>query len=97
MSFIIEKEKANYKLAKQLCEEGCITTPGPPFQASNKQEIRALSQEEFSSSKSITFKLRIVNEVKGKATNALYEKSQLIIQGYNNDSKEVILMQLLTI
>ena len=33
------KEKANFKLAKQLQKEGRITTPGAPFQASDKQEI----------------------------------------------------------
>ena len=42
ISFITEKEKADRELAKQLREEGRITTPGPPFQASNKQEIEGL-------------------------------------------------------
>ena len=35
----------------------------------------------------------MVNKIKGKATNALFKKLRLIIQGYNNDSKEVILIQ----
>ena len=38
------------------------------------------------------FKLRIVNKIKGKATNALFKKLRLIIQGYNNNSKEIILI-----
>ena len=33
----------------------------------------------------------MVNKIKGKATNALFKKSRLVIQGYNNDGKEVIL------
>jgi len=33
----------------------------------------------------------MVNKIKGKAINALFKKSRLIIQGYNNNSKEVIL------
>jgi hypothetical protein len=28
------------------------------------------------------FKSRLVREIKGKTTNALYEKSKLVIQGY---------------
>ena len=39
------------------------------------------------------FKLRIVNKIKGKATNTLFKKLRLIIQGYNNNNKEVIFMQ----
>ena len=39
MAFIIAKEKANFKLAKQLQKEGCIIALEVPFQASNKQEI----------------------------------------------------------
>ena len=35
----------------------------------------------------------MVNKIKGKATNAPFEKSRLIIQDYNNNGKEVILTQ----
>jgi len=34
----------------------------------------------------------MVNEIKGKATNTLFKKLRLVIQGYNNNSKEVILI-----
>jgi hypothetical protein len=43
------------------------------------------------------FKSRIVNEIKGKATNTPYKKSRLVIQGYNNKGKETILTQSPTI
>jgi hypothetical protein len=36
MAFITAKEKADFKLAKQLRKEGRITTLGAPFQASDK-------------------------------------------------------------
>jgi len=36
MAFITAKEKANFKLAKQLQKEGRIITLKAPFQASNK-------------------------------------------------------------
>ena len=39
----------------------------------------------------------MVNKIKGKATDALFKELRLVIQGYNNNSKEVILMQSLTI
>ena len=39
------------------------------------------------------FKLKIVNKIKGKAINALFKNLRLIIWGYNNNSKKVILMQ----
>ena len=39
----------------------------------------------------------MVNKIKGKATNTLFKKLRLIIQGYNNNSKEVILIQSPTI
>ncbi|OCK90801.1 uncharacterized protein K441DRAFT_577891, partial [Cenococcum geophilum 1.58] len=69
--------------------------------ASNKQEINSLiirgvfkfkkyNPAKFNGVR--TFKLRIVNEIKGKATNTLFKKLRLIIQGYNNNGKEVILI-----
>ena len=38
------------------------------------------------------FKLYIVYKVKGKATNTPYKKSRLVIQGYSNNSKDLILI-----
>jgi hypothetical protein len=40
---------------------------------------------------------RIMNEIKGKDTNKPYEKSRLMIQGYNNDGKLFVLTQSPTI
>src|SRR6266581_9436030 len=102
MAFITAKEKADFKLAKQLRKEGRITTPGAPFQASDKQEINGLIArgvfkfEKYDPTKFdgvCIFKSRMVNEIKGKATDAPFKKSRLIIQGYNNNSKEAILTQ----
>ena len=106
MAFMTSKETADYELAKQLRKEGRITTPGPPFQASDKQEIDSLIArgvfrfEEYDPTKFggvRIFKSRMVNEIKGKATDAPFEKSRLVIQGYNDDGKEVILTQSPTI
>ena len=88
MAFITAKEKADFELAKQLQKESCITTLGAPFQALDKQEINAfIAREVFKFEKYnfakfnrvCIFKLRIVNKIKGKATNALFEKSRLVI------------------
>ena len=105
ISFITEREKADLELAKQLRKEGRITTPGAPFEASAKQEIEGLIARgvfkferynaEFEGIR--IFKSRIVNEVKGKATDTPYEKSRLVVQGYNDEGKEVILTQSPTI
>ena len=102
MAFIKAKEKANFKLAKQLWKEGYIITLRALFQASNKQKIDGFIIKKVFKFKKYNpikfnrvyiFKLRIVNEITGKATDALFEKLKLVIQGYNNDGKEVIFMQ----
>lgn len=103
--FLSGKERADYALAIELRKEGILTAPGEPFEASTKKEIDALIGRgvfEFTRFKpdlhqGRIFKSRIVNEVKGKATDAPYEKSRLVIQGYADDGKEVILTQAPTI
>ena len=88
MAFITAKEKANFKLAKQLWKEGHIITLGAPFQVSNKQKINSLITkgvfkfEKYNPTKFNRvwiFKSRIVNKIKGKATNALFKKLRLVI------------------
>jgi hypothetical protein len=63
-------------------------TLGAPFQASNKQEIdgfiirKVFKFKKYDPTKFNRvriFKLRIVNKIKGKATNALFKKLRLII------------------
>jgi hypothetical protein len=100
------KEQADMELSKKLHQEGIITTPGKPFEESQQQEIDSLVANgvfEFiqydpdKHSDTWIFNSRLVNEVKGKATSTPYEKSRLVIQAYNNEGKESILTQLLTI
>ena len=88
MAFMTAKEKADFELAKQLQKEGRITTLGAPFQASNKQEIDSLIARGVFKFKKYDptkfdgvriFKLRMVNKIKGKATNVLFKKLRLII------------------
>ena len=43
------------------------------------------------------FKSQIVNEVKGKTTTKPYEKSRLVVQGYADDGKRIVLTQSPTI
>ena len=43
------------------------------------------------------FGLRLINKVKGKVTNKLYKKTRLVIQGYSDDGKAIILCQSPTI
>jgi hypothetical protein len=43
------------------------------------------------------FNTCIVNKVKGKITEVLYEKSRIVVQSYNNTGKESVLTQVPTI
>ena len=63
-------------------------TPGAPFQVFNKQEINSLIIKKVFKFKKYNpikfnkihiFKLRMVNKIKGKATDALFKKSKLVI------------------
>jgi hypothetical protein len=90
----------------QLQSKDKITILGLPFEASTRQEIDGLitcgvfqfKQYNLAKHASVhIFNSRIVNEIKGKATNCPFKKSRLVIQGYNDIGKEVILTQSLTI
>ena len=105
-TFISIKEEKDLELSKQFRKEGKIITPGAPFEAATKKEIDALIArgvfkfEQFDPKVhggTRIFRSRIVNEVKGKATNSPYEKSRLVVQGYNDSEKEAILTQSPTI
>jgi hypothetical protein len=103
--FLTNKEQADAALAVQLRAEGKITTPGAPFEKSAQAEIDSLISRgvfEFvrlneKDQGTRIFKSRIVNEIKGKTTDAPYEKSRLVVQGYGDDGKEAILTQSPTI
>jgi hypothetical protein len=106
IAFITQKEQDDMELSIKLRKEGIITTPGNPFEESQKQEIGSLIVKEvfefvrYNPNKHSgvrIFNSRLVNEVKGKATNTLFEKSRLVIQAYNDEGKELILTQSPTI
>ncbi|KAK6211233.1 hypothetical protein QIS74_10497 [Colletotrichum tabaci] len=104
-AFLTSKEQADLELAVTLREKGIITTPGAPFEQSTTKEVDSLIDrgvfgftlyDENEHSGIRIFKSRIVNEVKNKTTTP-YEKSRLVIQGYNDRGKETILTQSPTI
>ncbi|XP_044722189.1 polyprotein [Hirsutella rhossiliensis] len=98
-----KKEVNHYDHAVQLRREGHITTPGAPFEQSDTQEINNLIAQgvfEFIRFDPVAhkgqrlFKARMVREVKGLGpTTRPYEKSRLVIQGYNDRDKGNILTQ----
>ncbi|KAK1914047.1 hypothetical protein P3342_007293 [Pyrenophora teres f. teres] len=103
--YITKKEEADHELAIKLRNDGVITTPGTPFEASDDQEISDLvgrgvfEFEQYDKERHggiRIFKSRLVREVKGKTTKP-YEKSRLVIQGYQDHGKEAILTQSPTI
>jgi hypothetical protein len=98
--FMMSKEKFDLDLAYQLRAAGKITTPGKLFKASDKAEIDTLIAnsvfrfEQFDADKhrGRIFDARMVREIKGKNTNALYKKSRLVIRGFGDDDKQFILI-----
>ena len=104
--FITSKEQSDHDLAIQLRKEGKISTSGEPFETSDRLEIENLTNRGVFSFEKYNpvkfqgvriFKSRLVREVKGKSTDTPYEKSRLVIQGYDDDGKEMILTQSPTI
>jgi hypothetical protein len=95
-----QKEMDDDTLAKKLRRDGKITTSGKPFKEFQRIEIEALIgsdifriklYDSIKYGKFRIFKSRIVNEIKGKATDSLYEKSRIIIQGYSDNGKKMVL------
>jgi hypothetical protein len=100
-AFITQKEREDAKLAVELRREGKITAPGKPYEASRGAEIDELigcgvfrfklyDPAKYNGIK--IFKFRIMDEIKNKKTNKSYEKSQLMIQGYDNNGKFIMLI-----
>jgi hypothetical protein len=93
-------------LSRKLCATSKITTPGELFKLSTKAEINALitcgvfcfeNYDLYRHGGIRIFKSQIVNEVKGKTTTKPYEKSRLVVQGYADDGKRIVLTQSPTI
>jgi hypothetical protein len=106
MAFMTNKEQADMELSAKLRKDGTITTPGLPFEQSQNKEIEGLIARgvfefvQYDPSKHAgvrIFNSRLVNEVKGKATDMPFEKSRLVVQAYNDEGKEMILTQSPTI
>ncbi len=104
--FMSHRERADYELVLKLRYEGVITTPGDLFEQSDQIEIKTLLANgvllplQYDSNQHAgvcLFKSHLVHEIKGKTTNKPYEKSRLVIQGYNDTEKTALLTQAPTI
>ena len=86
-TFLSAKEKADRELLLKLRAEGKIKIPGALFKASAKKEINYLIKQEIirfikynpNIKNERIFGLRLINKVKGKATDKLYKKIKLVI------------------
>ncbi|EED12716.1 hypothetical protein TSTA_052390 [Talaromyces stipitatus ATCC 10500] len=103
--FISKKERDDLELAVKLQREDKIATNGAPFELSGKTEIdsliangtfKILHRADMDLRGIRIFNSRLVNEIKGK-NEIPYEKSRLVIQGYNDAGKNKILTQAPTI
>ena len=104
--FISHRKRADYKLALKVRHNGIITTPRDPFKQSDLTKIESLLangvlqplQYDFNKYARVSlFKSRFIRKIKRKATNKLYGKSCLVVQGYNDIEKTVLLTQTPTI
>jgi Reverse transcriptase (RNA-dependent DNA polymerase) len=105
-TFLSQKEVLDRELSLKLRSEGKIKAPGAPFEESDKKEINALLEagvllpvqyrpEDFPDA--AIFGARVVREVKDKFTSKPYEKSRLVVCGFNDDGKAFVLTQAPTI
>ena len=101
-AYITEKEKCDADLAVELRRQGKVTAPGAPFEQADQTEIEALIGrgvfrfERYDPRRHAgvrVFKSRMVHEIKGKATDNPYEKSRLVVQGYSDADKKMVLTQ----
>jgi hypothetical protein len=106
MAYLSHKERGDYELALELGGKGKIRHPGGPFEESDTKELdmlfdtgvlKAVRFDEQLHGSTRIFKSRMVREVKGKNTDAPYEKSRLVVQGYGEDEKREFLTQSTTI
>ena len=103
--FITHKELSNRELAIRLRVDGKINTAGAPFELSDIAEIDGLLARGVLVPTPINkipngcriFGLRMVREIKDKTTAHPYEKSRLVVQGYNDHEKRFVLTQSPTI
>jgi hypothetical protein len=103
-TFLTQKELGDLELARQLRKDGIITTPGLPFEESDRTEMEALIANgifevlQYNPRRKYgrIFNLRLVREIKGKTTQP-YEKSRLVLAGHSDQDKESILTQSPTI
>ena len=103
--FLINKKQIDLKLAYQMRKNDQIIISNKLFEQSNKMKINILIDRddfEFESFDSIKhesiriFKFRLVRKMKDKTITS-YEKLRLVIQNYQNDEKQTILIQSSTI
>ncbi|KAH0420026.1 integrase [Colletotrichum camelliae] len=95
---LTKKERADLRLATQLRKSGKITTPGGPFEQSDKVAVKGLIDQDVIEMAmydpiehaNVRISRSRMVEIKGKNTAEPHEKSRLVIQGYVDNGKEVI-------
>jgi len=101
ITFIINKEKSNIKLILKLRRKSIIIIFRYLFKAFQKKEINGLiikgvfnftKFDYIKYTKVRIFNSKLINEIKSKTTNNLYKKLKFIIQNYNNNKKQIILI-----
>ncbi|TIC89437.1 hypothetical protein CH35J_012877 [Colletotrichum higginsianum] len=98
-AFVSEKEAAASRaLAEKLQKEGIATTPGAPFEESNRKEVntvidRGIFDDPIRHRGTRILTSRIINEVFDETANAALERSRPTLQRCADDGEMAILTQ----
>ncbi|EKD14183.1 polyprotein [Drepanopeziza brunnea f. sp. 'multigermtubi' MB_m1] len=101
---VTDKERRDHELSAKLRAEGVIKSPGAPFQESRAKELAGLIAQgilqvipgtDLRAKGARIFGSRFVDEIKGKGTPTLYEKSRIvcgkdITQAYTQSGTKLI-------
>jgi hypothetical protein len=96
---------ANAPIKQLLSADILVLVQETPFTDSRRKEINRLLEKGVFAVVTDSdvlqgvyiFNLRFVNEIKHPSTNKAFEKSRLVVQAYNDQGKDLVLMQSPTI
>ncbi|EKD14167.1 polyprotein [Drepanopeziza brunnea f. sp. 'multigermtubi' MB_m1] len=99
---VTDKERRDHELSAKLRAEGVIKSPRAPFQESRAKELAGLMAQGIlqvipgtdpRAKGAKIFGSRFVDEIKGKGTPTLYEKSRIVVQAFQDKGKTRVLTE----
>ncbi|EKD18830.1 hypothetical protein MBM_03072 [Drepanopeziza brunnea f. sp. 'multigermtubi' MB_m1] len=99
---VTDKERRDHELSAKLRAEGVIKSPRAPFQESRAKELAGLIAQGIlqvipgtdpRAKGARIFGSKFVDEIKGKGTPTLYEKSRIVVQAFQDKGKTRVLTE----